>query len=86
MKTSPGNSTAQNRDMANRTSEPPDDRSVMSGHWSINSTRGGIVYITDANHCGYPLIADDSTDLERLRATIETFLRDINIREVGHGS
>ena len=76
MNTSPGNSTAQHRDMANRTGEPPDDRSVMSGHWSINSRRDGIVYIIDANHCTYPLMADDSTDLERLKAAIETFLRE----------
>ena len=76
MKTSPGNSTAQNREIANRTGEPPDDRSVMSGHWSINSRRGGIVYITDANHYTNPLIADDSPDLERLKAAIETFLRE----------
>ena len=76
MGTSPGNRTAQYRDMANRTDEPPDERSVMSGHWSINSRRGGIVYITDANHCTYSLVADDSTDLERLKAAIETFLRE----------
>ena len=76
METSTGNSAAQHRDMANQTGEPPDDRSVMSGHWSINSQRGGIVYITDANHCTYPLVADDSTDLERLRVAIETFLRE----------